>query len=106
MNNEKIGRKAAKFGMNFIIRFRIPILLTVVVLAVAGFYGMQQIVMDDSYEGMFGDNDEVIQLNNQFKEVFGNEDFILVFIEADDIFSTEDFVECMIGLCEYIKGGT
>ncbi len=89
MKNEKIGKRAAVFGMNFIIKYRIPILIAVLVIAVIGFYGMQQIVMDNSFEGLFEDDDEAIQLNNNFKEIFGNEDYIFVFIEADDIFSTE-----------------
>jgi uncharacterized protein len=102
MNNKKISSKAARFGINFIIRFRIPILLLTVLLAAAGFFGTQKIVMDDSFEGMFEGDDVAIQLNNKFKEIFGNEDFILVFIEAPDIFST-DTLSYMRELSDDIK---
>ena len=86
MNRDRINQWAANFGMEVIIRYRFVFLALVVLLVAAGFLGMQRLVIDSSNESFFPEGDEMIAQNDRFKEIFGNEEFLFIFIEADEVF--------------------
>ena len=89
MNEDRINEWAAKFGMGVIIRHRFVFLALIVPLIVGGFLGMQRLVIDSSNESFFPEGDETRVQNDRFKEIFGNEEFLFIFIEADEIFQPD-----------------
>ena len=42
--------------------------------------------MDSSNESFLPEGDETIIQNDRFKEIFGNEEFVFILVEADDVF--------------------
>jgi len=86
MDNEKINQWCARVGMNIIIKYKWILLVLIVILLVMGFIGMQRLVTDSSNESFLPENDETVVQNNRFKEIFGNEEYVFVFIEAENVF--------------------
>jgi len=84
--NGKINEWAAKFGMSVIIKYRFVFLPAILLLAVVGVMGMQRLVTDTSNESFLPEGDEMLVQNDRFKEIFGNEEFVFVFIETDEVF--------------------
>jgi len=52
--------------------------------------GMRKIKTDVSDDNWFLKNDPMLAKQDEFEEIFGNNDFAAVLIEADDIFTTEN----------------
>ncbi|MBN1798861.1 MAG: MMPL family transporter [Spirochaetales bacterium] len=90
MKNNKIGRLASKIGMNVIVRYKWFFSLAVAVLVVFGYLGLDKLVLDNSNESMFEKDDEVNLKLQQFHDIFGNEDFVFVMVEADNIFTPQN----------------
>jgi predicted RND superfamily exporter protein len=86
MNNEKINRFTTGIGMNIIIKYRWLFLLLILFLVIFGTIGAQKIEMETSNEAFMPENDPTVINNNRFKEIFGNEDFVFIFFEAEDVF--------------------
>ena len=86
MNNKKINQWCARFGMNIIIKYKWIFLVLIVSLLIVGFIGMQKLVTDSSNESFLPENDETVVQNDRFKEIFGNEEFVFVFIETENVF--------------------
>jgi uncharacterized protein len=95
MNNEKINQWCAWIGMNIIIKYKWIILFSVSLIFLLGLIGMQRLVTDSSNESFLPENDETVIQNDRFKEIFGNEEFVFVFIEAENVFDH--------GVLTYIK---
>lgn len=75
--------------MRLIVRFRIFFLVLVAALVSLGVFGMQRLRMDSSNESFFPENNQSLLVNERFKEIFGNEEYLLVLIEAEDIFTRD-----------------
>jgi len=86
MNSERVNEWAAKFGMNIIIKYKFVLLALLILSVIVGYLGMQRLVTDTSNESFLPEGDEMIVQNDRFKEIFGNEEFVFVFIEADEVF--------------------
>jgi predicted RND superfamily exporter protein len=86
MDNEKINLWCSRFGMNVIIKYKWIFFVLIILLLVVGFNGMQNLVTDSSNESFLPENDETVVQNDRFKEIFGNEEFVFVFIETDNVF--------------------
>jgi predicted RND superfamily exporter protein len=86
MNNQQINQWAARFGTGVIIKHKFLFFIGIAALLVIGILGLQNIVIDSSNESFLPENDEAVIHNEKFKEIFGNEDFVFIFIEADDVF--------------------
>lgn len=86
MKNHDMNTWAASFGMNIIIRYKWIFLILIVLAVSGGFQGIQQIVMDSSNESFLPEGDETIIQNDRFKEIFGNEEFVFILVEADNVF--------------------
>ena len=86
MNNDRINKWAEEFGMNVIIKYKFLFFAGIVLLVVLSLLGMKRLVTDTSNESFFPKGDEMIVQNDRFKEIFGNEEFVFVFIEADNVF--------------------
>ena len=86
MKKNGVNTWAGTFGINVVIRHRFVFLLFVAVLVSVGFQGMQRVVMDSSNESFLPEGDAMIELNDRFKKIFGNEEFVFILLEADDVF--------------------
>jgi predicted RND superfamily exporter protein len=89
MTNEKINQWAARVGMSIIIKYKWLFFLLIVLLVIFGGIGAQKIEVETSNESFMPENDPTIIENNRFKEIFGSEDFVFIFIEAEDVFDYE-----------------
>ncbi|MBN2091676.1 MMPL family transporter [candidate division KSB1 bacterium] len=84
--NHKMNELAVQIGMNFIIKYKYFWLLFCLVLVVASYFGLDRLIMDSSNDSFFSASDETTIQNQKFKDLFGNEEFVFVFIEANEIF--------------------
>jgi predicted RND superfamily exporter protein len=87
MENNKIGRWASKIGMNVIVKYKFIFFIAVGLLVTFGYLGLDKLVLDNSNESMFEKDDDVNLKLQQFHELFGNEDFVFVMVEAENIFT-------------------
>ncbi len=72
-----------------LLKHRIAILLLVVVLAGSSAYYYNKIPRDPSVEAMVLDDDPDLLAYNHFKEVFGNDEFLLIAAQVPDLFDTQ-----------------
>jgi predicted RND superfamily exporter protein len=86
MNKQTINTWARSFGMNVLIQYRWIVLMLIAAAMLAGYVGMTKIRVDTSNESKFSEDDEVNQRNKKFEAIFGNEDFVFLLIEADNVF--------------------
>lgn len=86
MDNEKINQWCARSGINIIIKYKWIFIILIIVFLLVGYTGMQGLVTDSSNESFLPENDETVVRNDRFKEIFGNEEFVFIFIEAEDVF--------------------
>ena len=89
MNHERINALFQAAGTNVILRYRYVFLALVLAACVAGVQGMGRLRFDSSNESFFPENDDLVLMNDRFKEVFGNEEFLFILVEAEDVFSRE-----------------
>ena len=87
INNERINLWFSRFGENVVLKYRYLFLLFVLAFLVFGALGIQRIYFDSSNESFLPEGDSAVLQNDRFKEIFGNEDFVFIYIEADDVFS-------------------
>ena len=73
-----------------IFRFRWVLLLLVAVLTIFAFYEMRSIRMDSSNEVWFIESDQTLKLLDKFRDVFGNDDFVVLLVESDNFFEPEN----------------
>ncbi|WP_027338821.1 efflux RND transporter permease subunit [Halonatronum saccharophilum] len=76
----------SNFGVKMITQYKYLILILFLTLTIISYIGVQKLEIDSSNESFFPEDDPIIVQNNSFKEIFGNEEFIFVLIEADDVF--------------------
>lgn len=74
---------------NFILRYKYLILILLLISIVISYFGLQRISVDSSNEILLPENDPVIIKNDKFKEIFGNNEFIFILIENQNLFSSE-----------------
>lgn len=84
-----ISKKLADFAMSLAYKYRLPSILIIVGLTALSFLGMQALYMDSSNESFLGKGDPVIAQNQEFKEVFGNEEFVFIMVDCKDSFSPQ-----------------
>jgi len=89
--SERIERINAWFKKRAgaIIRFRWLIIIGVIVLNVLSIPGVMRVEQDSSMEGWLLEGDPLRLARDEFEEIFGNNDYVLVLVEADDVFSSE-----------------
>lgn len=72
-----------------IISNRWLILSLFVLVVVFSFSGLKKMVVESSWEGYFLENDPMLLKTDEFKEIFGNDNFIAVLTHSEDCFSKE-----------------
>ncbi len=80
--NEWFGERAST-----IIRFRWLIIVGLITLNIVAIMGMKRIQIDVSNESWFLPDDPLAIAKREFEEIFGNNDYVAVLVEADDVFS-------------------
>jgi len=73
----------------FIFRFRIPILIVVVIITAFFGYHLKNLTMDNSVEGMLPDSDPEKQFFEEFQDIFGSDEVFIIVLEADTVFDAE-----------------
>lgn len=88
MKVQKLNKHFRKFG-EFQVKNRWWLLIVAVVFAAIGMVGLKHLQPHNSREAWF-DDAEAIEINTKkFEEQFGNNDNILVLVEAKDVFAPE-----------------
>jgi hydrophobe/amphiphile efflux-3 (HAE3) family protein len=73
-----------------LLRFRWLGIFTVVLLTVFFAYQMQGLKFDNSNEVWFVEGDRSLDLLDKFREVFGNDDFVILLFESKNFFEPEN----------------
>ena len=70
----------------FILAWRWPLVIAVLLLTVFFFYKMLSIKMDNSNETYFVEEDQTLVTYNKFHDTFGNDEFVYILFETGDFF--------------------
>ena len=73
-----------------LLRFRWLGIIAVVLLTVFFAYQMRGLKFDNSNEVWFVEDDPTLELLDKFRDVFGNEDFVVLFFESENFFEPEN----------------
>lgn len=88
MKIHDINRFFKKFG-EFQVRFRWLFILFALILVGLGVSGMKKIRMENSRDNWFDDSEQIEIETEEFEEQFGNNEGIIILVEADDVFHPE-----------------
>ena len=80
--NELFGKSAKS-----IVRLRWLIIACLIIFNIIAIMGIKRIQVDISNESWFLPDDPLVVAKRNFEEIFGNNDYIAVLVEADDVFS-------------------
>jgi hydrophobe/amphiphile efflux-3 (HAE3) family protein len=83
-SNSFFGKLAA-----FILAWRWPLVVAVLLLTAFFFYEMRSLKMDNSNEAFFVEEDETRITYNKFKDIFGNDEFVYILFETEGFFQPE-----------------
>jgi predicted RND superfamily exporter protein len=72
-----------------LVALRWGIILALIGIDVLAFVGVPKIRLDNSTESWFLEDDPMTIARNEFVETFGNDDYVGILIEADDVFAPE-----------------
>ena len=88
MSITKINQWFAKAG-EIQIKYRFFFLAAILVFTLAGFAGLTRFKMDTDQSGWLTNSEEIKRGEDRFKAFFGNEDSVMVLVEAPDVFAPE-----------------
>lgn len=90
--SEYLGRTSAVFSRfgEITLKFKWLLLILVVGLTIAAAFGMQNLRFDNSNEVWFVEDDPTLATLDKFREVFGNEDFVVLLFESENFFEPEN----------------
>ncbi len=86
LNIEKMNRRFASAGQKILSLRWINIAVFFLLLVVAA-AGLRQIRAETDVESWFLEDDELLQVKEEFEAIFGNDEFCAILIEVDDVFS-------------------
>ncbi|MCL3781972.1 hypothetical protein EMN47_16420 [Prolixibacteraceae bacterium JC049] len=72
-----------------IIKYRWPIIMAYLVILFVGFNGVKNLTIESSWENFFLEDDPVLVKSEEFKEIFGNDNYVAVLTEAENTFSKQ-----------------
>lgn len=87
-NLQEINQRFRKVG-EFILRFRWLLIAALIVLDLVGFWGTTQMEVQSSFDSWFLEGDPLTKITDEFEEIFGNNEYVAILVEADDVFSPE-----------------
>ncbi len=85
MSLSKINAWFQKAGA-FQIRHRKLFLACILIVSIAGLTGLSRLRIEDNQDGWFDDTEQIQIDQDTFKAVFGNEDAVMVLVQAPDVF--------------------
>jgi predicted RND superfamily exporter protein len=85
---EKINQKFASLTP-FIIKNRWYIIATLLLITLALGFGMTKLQLENDVESWLLEGDPLREADEKFKEIYGNDDYVIVMLERDDVFSSE-----------------
>lgn len=88
INIEKINAGFEKLAVH-LIRFRWLYLICFILCLIASLYGVKLVQIDTSNENSFLESDSINIQTDLFKEIFGNDQYVVVLLENEDLFSYE-----------------
>jgi predicted RND superfamily exporter protein len=88
MKIDKIDLFFARLGLAQI-RYRFCILIMLSIFTFFGLSGLLHLKTDDNMEEWFEDSEEIKINSDRFKDLFGNDDSVVVLVEAQDIFDVQ-----------------
>ncbi|MDR1410799.1 MAG: MMPL family transporter [Spirochaetaceae bacterium] len=88
MNLSGINRYFTQFA-SFQIRYRWPLLAALAALTVIGLAGLPRMTTSDNMDEWFDEYDTIEINTDRYEELFGNEDQVLVLVQAEDVFDPE-----------------
>jgi predicted RND superfamily exporter protein len=88
MNFDRINRRFAQFA-SFQIRRRWFFIAGLAAVTIIGLTGLPGMTTSDNMDEWFNEYDAIQVNTDRFEELFGNEDQVLVLIQAEDVFDPE-----------------
>lgn len=85
MNLIKINQMFYTLGEK-LLRFRWLVILLFILVAGFSATGMKKIQMDTSWDNWFLEDDPMKIADDEFKSIFGNNEYVAVLVEVDDVF--------------------
>lgn len=89
INIEKVNQKFEDFA-KYLISHRLVFLAGLIVLLVLSVIGAKKIYVETSWDSYFVEGDPMLVQTDKFKELFGNDYFVSVLTECDDIYKPEN----------------
>ncbi|MCF8001119.1 MAG: MMPL family transporter [Halanaerobiales bacterium] len=84
--SQKLKNFFTSLGMKFV-KHKVIVLIFLIILTFVALLGAQNLRLNSSDEAFFPKDSPTIQKYDRFKEIFGNEDYVFIMIESDNIFS-------------------
>ena len=72
-----------------VLRFRLPVLVGVLLCTTLLGWQLQHLKFDTSNEGFLHEDDPYLKTYNQFREEFGRDDFLVLAVYSEELFSSE-----------------
>ncbi len=72
-----------------IIAWRWPVIFIFVLITILAIMGITRVLIVTSYDNWFLEDDPIKVAQQTFKEVFGNDSYVAMLIEADDVFAPD-----------------
>lgn len=88
-NEQDLGRR----WCSIVLRYRRLVLLLILLMSVFLLPGIQRLELDSSNESFLPENDTQTLLNEKFKRIFGNEEFVFILAESEDEFTSRQLHE-------------
>ena len=88
MKISKINDFFLKVG-KFQIKHRVWFIVAIALISVLGLAGLSKLKMEDNQDSWFSDADQIKINQDHFEDIFGNEDAVMVLVQADDVFDPE-----------------
>lgn len=83
------GQETLEKLAQWLVKYRIPIILAVGLIAAFCAYYYRKIPRDPSVEAMVLETDPDLKTYNHFKEIFGTDEFVLFVVKVPDIFDSQ-----------------
>jgi predicted RND superfamily exporter protein len=88
MNLDRVNRRFAQFAA-FQIRRRWFFIIALAVFTLIGLAGLPKMTTGDNLEDWFDEYDAIKVNTGRYEELFGNDDQVLVLVQAEDVFDPE-----------------
>ncbi|SHL54201.1 hypothetical protein SAMN05720764_11623 [Fibrobacter sp. UWH5] len=89
LNLRAINERYATFA-NFLLGHRLMFIIATLLLVALALVGTKKIYYETSWDSYFVENDPMLQQTDKFKELFGNDYFVTVLTETDNIYTPEN----------------